>query len=214
MREIITVFYETDKAWTVWHSDTMWRFKSRSTLVQVMACELMAPSHYLNQWLFIIGKVQWHSCEGNFGRITSATNHKIRWTITYLNFHSSLPVTNDLTHLPWCRIYASVNWVIINSGNGLSPVRRQATTWTNAPSLSIGLMRTNFNGIWIRILSFSFKKINLNMSSAKMAAILSSGGWVNVRCSDITETARYNILLILSIVGICVISLVTIRHYT
>ena len=32
---------------------------------------------------------------------------------------------------PLCRIYASVNWVIIGSGNGLSHVRRQVITWTN-----------------------------------------------------------------------------------
>ena len=41
---------------------------------------------------------------------------------------------------PWCRIYASVNWVIIGSGNGLSPVWRQAITWTNAGLLSVGLL--------------------------------------------------------------------------
>ena len=28
----------------------------------------------------------------------------------------------------WWRTYASVNWVIIASGNGLSPVKRQAIT--------------------------------------------------------------------------------------
>ena len=44
-------------------------------------------------------------------------------------------------------IYASVNWVSIGSGNGLSPVRRQAITGTNADILSIGLLETNFNEI-------------------------------------------------------------------
>ena len=37
---------------------------------------------------------------------------------------------DELTHFPMCCIYASVNWVIIGSGNGVSPVRRQAITWT------------------------------------------------------------------------------------
>ena len=32
--------------------------------------------------------------------------------------------------------YASVDWVIIGSGNGLSPVRCQAITWTNDELLS------------------------------------------------------------------------------
>ena len=30
------------------------------------------------------------------------------------------------------RIYASVNYVSIGSGSGLSPIRRKAITWTNA----------------------------------------------------------------------------------
>ena len=38
-------------------SDTIWRHRSGSTLAQVMACCLTAPSHYLNQWWLIINKV-------------------------------------------------------------------------------------------------------------------------------------------------------------
>ena len=78
--------------------------------------------------------------------------------------------------IPASALYASVNWVIMCSCNGLSPVRRQAITWTNAGSLSIGLLGTNFCEIWIGILPFLFKKIHLKMSSAKIAAILSGGG--------------------------------------
>ena len=44
---------------------------------------------------------------------------------------------------------ASVNWVIIDSVNGLSPVRRQAITWTNADLLSLRTLGTNFNEFWI-----------------------------------------------------------------
>ena len=39
----------------------------------------------------------------------------------------------------YCRIYAAVNWVSIVSGNGLSPIRRQVITWTNAGFLSISV---------------------------------------------------------------------------
>ena len=46
-------------------SDAIWRHRSGSTLAQVMACCLMAPSHYLNQCWVIISKVYWHSSEGN-----------------------------------------------------------------------------------------------------------------------------------------------------
>ena len=45
---------------SLWCSDTIWRHKFGSTLVPVMACCLMAPSHYLNQCWLIISKVQWH----------------------------------------------------------------------------------------------------------------------------------------------------------
>ena len=44
---------------SLWPGDTIWRHGTRSTLDQVMACCLTAPSHYLNQcWL--ISKVEWH----------------------------------------------------------------------------------------------------------------------------------------------------------
>ena len=39
-------------------SDVIWRCRSGSTLAQVMACCLMAPSHYLNQSWLIISEVQ------------------------------------------------------------------------------------------------------------------------------------------------------------
>ena len=39
---------------SLWPSNTIWRWRSGSTLAQVMACCLMAPSHYLNLcWLII-----------------------------------------------------------------------------------------------------------------------------------------------------------------
>ena len=46
--------------------DAIWRHKSGPTLDQVMACCLMAPSHYLNQCWLIIKGVLWHSPESNF----------------------------------------------------------------------------------------------------------------------------------------------------
>ena len=51
-----------------------------------------------------------------------------------------------------CRIYASVTWVSIASGNGLSPDPHQAITWTNAGLFSIGLLGPDFSEIRIGIL--------------------------------------------------------------
>ena len=56
---------------------------------------------------------------------------------------------------------------IIGSDNGLSPGRRQAIIWTNAGILLIGSLGTNFNEISIKMLTFSFTKIRLKVSSAK-----------------------------------------------
>ena len=51
-------------------SDAIWRQRTGSTLAQVMAWCLTAPSHCLNQCWLIISKVPWHSCEDNFTRVT------------------------------------------------------------------------------------------------------------------------------------------------
>ena len=56
---------------------------------------------------------------------------------------------------------------IICSDNGLSPGRRQAIIWTNAGMLLIEPLGINFSEILIEIKTFSFKKMNLKMSSAK-----------------------------------------------
>ena len=41
-------------------SDVIWLQKSWATLVKVMDCGLMAPSHYLNQCWLIISKILWY----------------------------------------------------------------------------------------------------------------------------------------------------------
>ena len=50
-------------------SDAIWRQWSWTTLAQVMACCLMAPSHYLNQCWLIIRGVLWHTSESSFAGI-------------------------------------------------------------------------------------------------------------------------------------------------
>ena len=59
------------------------------------------------------------------------------------------------------------NLTIIGSDNGLSPGRRQAIIWTNAGIVLIGPLGTNFSEILAEIVTFSFKKMYLNVSSAK-----------------------------------------------
>ena len=56
---------------------------------------------------------------------------------------------------------------IIGSDNGLAPSRRQAIIWTNDGLFLIGPLGTNFSEIVIEIVTFSFTKMRLNVSSAK-----------------------------------------------
>ena len=44
---------------SLWPGDAIWQHTAGSTLAQVMACCLMAPSHYLNQCWLVITKIQW-----------------------------------------------------------------------------------------------------------------------------------------------------------
>ena len=59
---------------SLWPSDAIWQQRSGSTLAQVMACCLTAPSHYLKQCWLIINQVEKRS-KGKFTRDNSAINH-------------------------------------------------------------------------------------------------------------------------------------------
>ena len=56
---------------------------------------------------------------------------------------------------------------IIGSDDGLLPGRHQAIIWTNAGIFLIGPLATKFIEFFIEIQTFSFKKMHLNVSSAK-----------------------------------------------
>ena len=56
---------------------------------------------------------------------------------------------------------------IIGSNNGLSPGRRQAIIWTSDGILLIGPLATNFSEILAEIITVSFKKMYLKVSSVK-----------------------------------------------
>ena len=75
----------------------------------------------------------------------------------------------DATLTHWGRVthICVGNLTIIGSDNGLSPGRRQAIIWTNAGLLLSGPLGINFSEILIEILTFSFKKMHLKMSSGK-----------------------------------------------
>ena len=71
------------------------------------------------------------------------------------------PLRGRVTHICVSRL------TITGSDNGLAPGRRQATIWTNVGILLIGPLGTNFSENLFEILTFSFTKMRLEVSSAK-----------------------------------------------
>ena len=86
----------------------------------------------------------------------------------------------SLTH--WGRVtHICVGYlIIIGSDNGLAPTRRQAIIWTNTGILLIGHLGTNFSEILIEILTFSFRKMRLKVSSAKWQPLCLGSNVLNI----------------------------------
>ena len=61
---------------SLWPSDAIWR---HNLLAQLMACCLMAPSHYLNHCWLLFSQVLWHSPESNFTASDQATVFIMSW---------------------------------------------------------------------------------------------------------------------------------------
>ena len=103
-----------------------------------------------------------------------------------------------LTH--WGRVthICVGNLTIIGSDNGLSPGRRQAIIWTNAGILLIGPLGTNFSEILAEIITFSFKKMYLKVSSAKWRPfchglnVLTGSHFCRASCVDVMNSVINN----------------------
>ena len=127
--------------------------------------------------------IPWHSPESNITKCV----HELNYRCSKITF---------LTH--WGRVtHICVNKpTIIASDNGLSPGRRQAIIWTSAGILLIGPLGTNFSDILTEIITFSFKKMRLKVSSAKwrpcclglnvlrLLPIYPTGQWVSIYSVD------------------------------
>ena len=96
---------------------------------------------------------------------------------------------------------------IIGSDDGLSPGRRLAIIWNSAGLLLIEPLGTNFSEISIEIQTFSFRKMHLNMSSAKwrpfclgLNVLMVSKNYGHVFAPGIFQT-RHNKVKICVIIG-------------
>ena len=89
------------------------------------------------------------------------------WNMSFSYTWQTLCLCYTLTH--WGRVthICVIKLTIIGSDNGLSPDRRQAIIWTNAGTLLIRPLWINFSEILIGMQTFSLKKMQLKMSSAK-----------------------------------------------
>ena len=90
-------------------------------------------------------------------------------SIKFLLLHYATNLLRQISLIHWGQVmHICVSRLIITgSDNGLSPYRRQAIIGTNAGILLIGTLGTNFSEILIAIHLLSFKKMGLNVPSAK-----------------------------------------------
>ena len=100
-----------------------------------------------------------------------STLHKMRDCLLCKSHIPTCIVTASLSLTHWGRVVhicmPSVTEAIIGSDNGLSPGRHRVIIWTNAGISLIGPLGIRFSEILIEIHKFSFKKMHLNMLSAK-----------------------------------------------
>ena len=168
---------------SLWPCDSIWWHRSLSTLAQVMACCLMAPSHYLYQCWLVVSKVLWHSSEGNYTRDTSSINHCKK-------------LENDLSKISykfpwgqWVKIYEHFTVTPGHSHQNL-PLIMQGWTWWNKSVLHshdskthIAIIWCNFQtGIMTDILSISCSPVNVIAPCRWKVNIGSGNGWVPLLC--------------------------------
>ena len=117
MTRFLSLYGVTRPQWvnSSWPSDAKWQHRSESTLAQVMAHFLMAPSHYLNHCSLIISEVLWPSTEGNrvLQEILKISILDMNLKIDDLRLQPHLPCANDLGVLLTCRSREAVqSWCL------------------------------------------------------------------------------------------------------
>ena len=80
-----------------WPSDAIWQHRIESNFMQVMACCLTPPSHYLNQFWLITSKVQSYHLMAIPQEMAQPPITKISLKMIYLKFSSNFPLAIELT---------------------------------------------------------------------------------------------------------------------
>ena len=89
-----------------------------STLPQAMACCLITPSHYLNQYWLVIRELQWQPLEGNFTRDTSVMNNWNQFENYLNNISFKSAMSQESCKLPQ---YFPIHAIFCNSETILFP---------------------------------------------------------------------------------------------
>ena len=128
---------------SLWPSDANWWQRFGSTLAQVMACCLAAPSHYLNQCWFIISEVQRHGTWKKF-RERCPNHQSLKWTWNTNHSSKSLlksPRGQWVNHCHWegvaCRIKTGSGGVCCHNARGRVRNRK-----SNPDGVAGGIWRT------------------------------------------------------------------------
>ena len=102
MTRFLSLYGVTRPQWvnSSWPSDAKWQHRSGSTLAQVKAHFLMAPSHFLSQCSLIISEVLWPSTEGDrvSQEILKISILDMNLKISNLRLQPHLPCANDLRY--------------------------------------------------------------------------------------------------------------------
>ena len=134
---------------SLWPSDVIWRHGSGSTLAQIMACYLMAPSHYVNQcWPVKLVR----SCGIHLRAISQEV---LKILILWYGFQDNqFKITVTCPRGQWVKLY-SYGWVIciiIDSGTDLSLVQHWRTIKNVLSCLqNVSHFDSAFTGQWLKI---------------------------------------------------------------
>ena len=107
------VVFECGHFNSLWPGDTIWQHKSGSTLDQVMAWCLTAPTHYLNQCWLIIKGVLWHSPERNFTGNAQDINSWNEFEFTISKLFPHFPGANELNDKLQCLLQLFWCWGLL-----------------------------------------------------------------------------------------------------
>ena len=165
---------------SLWPSDAIWRHRSGSTLAQVMACCLTAPSHYLNQCWLNISVALWHSAENiftinvediypwcqfeNYLFKTSTTSSRVQWVnSSLLVLHTCI---NELGH-HWLRY-----WLVACLASSHS---YQSHPKEQTPMKNYWYQPFLIGEIALQVIIYNFATISIGVDELKLIGIVDGG---------------------------------------